>query len=155
MGERDYSAAGLDREAERLYAEAAAIRREAEVRAMLLEAQAATYRDAAQRLRDVGLPAPPAERSIPPVHDIDVRGRDANLKRAVGRTRRDSVAQQLLLEKGQTISGLARELHETRSRVSAWFAEDMALSRPIPRRIALQLREKYGIPPDLWTKISD
>ena len=53
-----------------------------------------------------------------------------------------------------TIVGLAKELGETRARVSKWFGGPEE-NRPIPRHIAELLEQKYGIPVASWQRIAD
>lgn len=73
-------------------------------------------------------------------------------KRAATRSQR--AAQRKLYEQNVTVAGLARELGETRARVSSWFAAAGAPgNRPIPRSIALILQERYGIPLSDWPRI--
>lgn len=89
------------------------------------------------------------------IHDmnIDTREFSANVKRGVGRARRKHPAQLKLYKAGVTISALAKEIRETRARVTSWMAVDEP--RAIPRHQAEYLRTKYGIPLSAWARISD
>lgn len=86
--------------------------------------------------------------------DVNTQGRSANVKRGAGRATRKHPAQKKLYEKGKTITDVAAELGEGRPRVSAWFADGEA-NRPIPKRHAEKLRDKYGIPMNAWSRVAD
>lgn len=93
--------------------------------------------------------------------NVDTRGRPAAVKRGAGRATRQHPAQKKLYEAGVTITDVARELRETRARVSSWMAEDEAgksdkpkANRPIPRHHAVYLRDRYGVPLGVWKRIS-
>lgn len=60
----------------------------------------------------------------------------------------------MLYVKGHTITSIADELGEGRPRVNAWFAVGKA-NRPIPRRHAQYLLERYEIPLSAWSRIAD
>lgn len=81
--------------------------------------------------------------------DVNTHGRSASVKRGAGRATRKHPAQKRLYERGKTITDIAAELKEGRPRVSSWFAEGDA-QRPIPRHHAEYLRDKYGIPINVW-----
>lgn len=86
--------------------------------------------------------------------DVNTGSNDARVKAGAGRATRKHAAQKKLYQRGMTISSLAIELKEGRPRVSAWFAEGEA-NRPIPKRHAEKLRDKYGIPLTAWSRIAD
>lgn len=86
--------------------------------------------------------------------DVNTHGSPANVKRGAGRATRKHPAQKRLYEKGKTITDVASDLGEGRPRVSSWFADGDA-NRPIPRRHAEKLRDKYGIPLTAWSRIAD
>ncbi|HET7037176.1 MAG TPA: helix-turn-helix transcriptional regulator [Thermomicrobiaceae bacterium] len=128
-----------------------------------LRAEAARARAEARRLIDYaetldeaakrgdGLQASSRQRIVSPV-DVNQDGLSAYTKRAATRSWRE--LQRKLYEKNVTVAGLARELGESRSRVSSWFAAaGSAGNRPIPRSIAQKLEAKYGIPLGDWPRI--
>lgn len=86
--------------------------------------------------------------------DVNTTGQPSGVKRGAARATRKHPAQKKLYEQGRTITDVARELREGRPRVSAWFAEGEA-NRPIPRRHAETLRQRYGIPLTAWARIAD
>jgi hypothetical protein len=86
--------------------------------------------------------------------DVNTAGRSASVKRGAGRATRKHPAQKKLYEKGKTITDIAADLGEGRPRVSSWFAGGDA-NRPIPRRHAEKLHDKYGIPLSAWSRIAD
>lgn len=100
-----------------------------------------------------GLPVKLPSRTIHGM-SIDTRGFSADVKRGVGRSTRKHPAQTKLYAKGVTISALAKELRETRARVSSWMNPGKE-TRAIPRHHAEYLREHYGIPLSAWARISD
>ena len=52
------------------------------------------------------------------------------------------------------VTKLAKQLGETRARVSKWFGTPKD-NRPIPRQVAEQLKAEYGIPLSVWARIAD
>jgi hypothetical protein len=86
--------------------------------------------------------------------DVNTQGKSASVKRGAGRATRKHPAQKRLYERGKTITDIAGELKEGRPRVSSWFA-DGDTNRPIPRRHAEHLRDRYGIPLNAWLRIAD
>lgn len=123
----------------------------------LLREQAAMLRAKAdsdeRRMKEAGLHLDTPERTIR-VMDVNTHGMADDVKRGAARATRKHPAQKRLYRKGVTITKLAAELKEGRPRVSAWFAEG-AGNRPIPRRHAEHLREKYGIPLSDWSRVAD
>jgi hypothetical protein len=152
---------------DRLLAEAAAHR----ARATKLKEEAAQALEAARRceraaeilgppqnhgnarIKPRPLNPPRADRTIGPM-DVDTTGQPADVKAGAGRARRRHPAQRRLYEKGKTISSIAEELREGRPRVNAWFATGKT-NRPIPRRHAEYLRDRYGIPLTDWARIAE
>jgi hypothetical protein len=130
-----------------LRAEAARLRGEAQ----RLLGYAETLDAAADQLQQ--LQRTPRQRIVSPV-DVNASNLSPYTKRAATRSNRS--AQRKLYEKNVTVAGLARELGETRARVSSWFAPAGSPgNRPIPRSIAERLEEKYGIPLADWARIDD
>lgn len=78
----------------------------------------------------------------------------ADVKRGKGRSTRKHPAQLKFYEHNVTIKDVAKELGETRARVSSWMADGDAL-RAIPRNQAEKLRDKYGVPLSAWKRIAD
>lgn len=105
------------------------------------------------RIKIVGLQGSRSDRTIPDM-DVDTSGQSVSVKRGAGRATRKHEAQRKLYEKGHTITSIAAELNEGRPRVSAWFAVGDS-NRPIPRRHAEYLRDKYEIPLSVWSRIAD
>jgi hypothetical protein len=85
---------------------------------------------------------------------MDVNTNTERAKRGAGRATRKHRGQRKLYEKGHSVTSIAAELGEGRPRVSAWFADGEA-NRPIPRRHAEYLRDKYNIPLTSWKRIAD
>lgn len=86
------------------------------------------------------------------VSPMDVNTESESVRRAAGRATRNHPAQKKLYDAGVTITELAALLKEGRPRVSSWFAEGDA-NRPIPKRHAERLKEKYGIPLSAWSRV--
>jgi hypothetical protein len=112
----------------------------------------AEEREEMEAKRGKGLPPGQSPRNIRSM-SVDTRDFAADVKRGVGRARRKHPAQMKLYAKGVTITAVAKELRETRARVTSWMAEEDA--RAIPRHHADYLREKYGIPLSAWARIQD
>lgn len=109
----------------------------------------------AARLAGATLTSIRKHRSVSPVDVNATAGPlDSYTKRAATRSNRTHVGLKKLYEQNVTQASLARDLKETRSRVAAWFAKGR-LNRPIPRRQAVYLRDKYGIPESVWERITD
>jgi hypothetical protein len=87
--------------------------------------------------------------------DVNTQGQSEAVKRGAGRATRKHPAQRKLYERGRTITDVAKELGEGRPRVSAWFAPVGKGNRPIPRRHAETLHQKYGIPFAAWARVAD
>ena len=123
----------------------------------LLAREAWRARDMAdEREREVaakGLPGSAPGRTIRSV-SIDTRDFSTAVKRGVGRATRKHPAQLKLYQKGVTITAVAKELRETRARVSSWMNPGKD-TRAIPRHHAEYLRDKYGIPLSAWDRIQD
>lgn len=100
-----------------------------------------------------GLPSPTGARTIRTMN-VDTTGRDAKVKIGASRSRRKHPALKKLYEAGVTVTALAQQLKEKRPSVSAWFAAG-AGNRPVPRRHADTMEEKYGIPLSAWLKLAD
>lgn len=94
-----------------------------------------------------------SERIMPDM-DVNTHSHDARVRSGAGRATRKHPAQKKLYERGKTITSIASELKEGRPRVSAWFADGEA-NRPIPKRHAETLKEKYGIPLSAWSRVAD
>lgn len=155
------------READRLRAKAHALR----ARATKLEEEAAALKEDAEgferaadvlaaagthglvRIKKRTLPDFGSNRSIGSM-DVDTTGQPARVKLGAARARRKHPAQRALYEHGKTVTSIAAELGEGRPRVNAWFADGEA-NRPIPRRHAERLRDRYGIPLSAWARIAD
>jgi len=107
----------------------------------------------AAKLADPSLTRNRIDRIVSTV-DVQAPNLSAEVKRAAGRATRTGTAQRLLYENGKTVAGLAKELGETRARVSKWFgtAEE---NRPIPRKIAERLRDELGIPLSAWSRVTE
>lgn len=105
------------------------------------------------RIKPFPLKKPGSDRTIGAM-DVDTTGRDVSVKVGAGRATRRHPAQRILYEKGHTVTSIAKELNEGRPRVNAWFAEGEA-NRPIPRRHAEYLFEKYGIPLSAWKRVAE
>lgn len=103
------------------------------------------------RLKDLPGKSPP--RTLRTM-DIDTRGQHPDVKRGAGRATRNHPAQQKFYAAGVTIKSVAKDLRETRARVSSWMADGEA-NRPIPRRYAEYLKERYGVPLSAWARIKD
>jgi hypothetical protein len=147
-------AASLRARAAKLVEEAAALRKEAEAfetAAGVLQAATGTHGHA--RVKILGL-KPKRDDSTVESMDVDTRDQAESVRRGAGRAKRKHEAQKRLYECGHTITSLAQELREGRSRVSSWFAVGEA-NRPIPRRYAELLRDKYEIPLTVWARIAD
>lgn len=86
--------------------------------------------------------------------NVDTTRHTADVKRGATRARRKHPAQRKLYEQGMTIASLAKQLGETRARVSSWMADGDGL-RPIPASIAEKLRQQYGIPLSVWKRVSE
>jgi hypothetical protein len=86
--------------------------------------------------------------------NVDTSRHGSDVKRGATRARRKHPAQRKLYEQGMTIASVAKELGETRSRVSSWMADGEGL-RPIPSHIAEKLRTKYGIPLSVWRRVAE
>jgi hypothetical protein len=147
-------AASLRARAEKLVAEAQDLRKEADAfdrAANVLEAAAGRFSSA--RIKRSPLSDGGSNRSIGGM-DVDTTGRAVAVKMGAGRAKRKHPAQRRLYEQGHTITSIAAELREGRPRVNAWFAVGDA-NRPIPRRHAEYLRDRYGIPISDWSRIAD
>jgi hypothetical protein len=89
------------------------------------------------------------------VSSMQVQGDlSSDTKRAASRATSTHPGQRQLYEQNVSIAKLARELGETRARVSSWFGSGLG-NRPIPRRFAEMLRDRYGIQLDVWARIAD
>ena len=86
--------------------------------------------------------------------DVNTQHATEDVKRGAARATRKHKALKRLYEKGRTVTSIALELGEGRPRVSAWFAEGDG-NRPIPRRHADYLRDKYNIPHAWWARIAE
>lgn len=115
--------------------------------------QAARTKGGGKRTKRDGLNLGRTERSMSDDMDVDT-SQSAALKSGIGRSTRKHPGQKKLYEVGHTVTSLAKELKETRPRVSAWFAEGEA-NRPIPRKVADLLQQRYGISTDVWARIKD
>lgn len=105
----------------------------------------------AAKLRDPSLTRKRIDRIVSTV-DVQAPNLSADVKRAAGRATRTGEAQRMLYERGMTVAKLAKELGETRPRVSKWFGP-AADNRPIPRAIAERLQREYGIPLTAWSRV--
>ena len=85
--------------------------------------------------------------------NVDTTRHASDVKRGATRARRKHPAQRIFYEKGVTITSVAKEIGETRARVSSWMADGDAL-RPIPPHQAEKLRLKYGVPLSVWKRIA-
>jgi hypothetical protein len=103
----------------------------------------------AAKLADPSLTRKRIDRIVSTV-DVQAPNLSAEVKRAAGRATRKGDAQRRLYERGMTVASLAKELGETRARVSKWFgpASD---NRPIPRATAELLQREYGFPLTAWS----
>lgn len=140
----------LDELADALTQQAARLRARVELDAQLA---AGEERIAALRAESEGLPHGTRPRTISDMN-VDTRGRSSDVKRGAGRATRKHPAQRRLYENGMTVSSLAKELGETRARVSSWFAAGDA-NRPIPRHHAETLLKRYKIALGDWSRIAD
>lgn len=86
--------------------------------------------------------------------NVDTRGKPESVKRGAARATRRHKAQRKLYEAGVSLTDVAKELGEGRPRVSSWFAPGDT-NRPIPRKCAEYLRDKYGVPLEDWRRIGD
>lgn len=124
--------------------------------ARAVDVATAALRAVAQAAREIEaarLTADPPERTIRTV-DVDTRGMPASVKRGAARATRRHVAQQRFYAARKTITDIAGELRETRERVSSWMAVGSG-NRPIPRRHAEYLRERYHVPLAAWKRIAE
>lgn len=115
--------------------------------------EAARTKAGGRRVKRDTLNSPRVERTMSDNMDVDT-AKSAALKSAIGRSTRQHPGQRMLYEVGHTVTSLADELGEKRSRVNAWFADGDA-NRPIPRRVAEQIQKRYGIPLTVWSRIKD
>jgi hypothetical protein len=114
-------------------------------------AMAAACREHAAALQR--LPEGRADRTMSKV-DVDTRDHEANVKRGASRATRRHPGLRRIYEAGHTVTSLAKELRETRARVSSWFAEGEN-NRPIPKHQVDYLEKKYGIPRASWRRIAE
>jgi len=99
------------------------------------------------------LPTTEKHRSVP-VMDVNTERMSVITRRAATRATREHAGLRKLYEQDVSQSSLARELGETRSRVVSWFAEGPG-NRPIPRKTAERIRDKYGLPLSVWARIAE
>lgn len=94
-----------------------------------------------------------ANDTVDTLHDVnvDTRGKSESVRRAVSRSRREHPAQAAFYRANKTVGQIAEELREGRPRVSSWMSEDEP--RPIPRRHAIYLRDKYRVPLSAWKNL--
>jgi hypothetical protein len=107
----------------------------------------------AAKLADPSLTRKRIDRIVSSV-DVQAPNLSADVKRAAGRATRKGGAQRQLYERGMTVASLAKELGETRARVSKWFGPSTD-NRPIPKAIAERLQRDYGIPLTAWSRVTE